>query len=73
MTDRHGQKRATMAANLEGATGRALRDWLELAETNGPDTFGALMEWLKREHGLGHFQARLVAELRHDGIESLDF
>lgn len=55
-----------MAANLERDTGRSPSQWAELVEEAGIDGFMAAVSWLKQEHGLGHFQARLVAETRRD-------
>ena len=56
-----------MAANLEAASGMPVEEWVGLVERLGPGGFMARVEWLKQEHGLGHFQARLVAEAARDG------
>lgn len=66
MTDRHDKKRATMAANIEATTGKTVEQWVDEVEAAGPDEFMAAVAWLKERHGLGHFQARLVAEARRD-------
>ncbi len=41
-------------------TGKTLAQWIRIAAKfpGGTDTERA--DWLKKEHGLGHFQARLV-------------
>lgn len=52
---------AKMIANLEERTGRSLDAWLGLAKASGQPRHGALVSWLKAEHGLGHGYANLVA------------
>lgn len=52
---------ASMIANLEARTGRSLEEWLALARASGQAKHGALVSWLKAEHGLGHGYANLVA------------
>ena len=66
MADRHDKKRATMAANIEVATGRTVDDWVTVVDWAGIEGFTAVVTWLKTEHGFGHFQARLVAEQHRD-------
>ncbi len=64
--DRHEQKRASMAANLERQTGHSLQEWVEVVDASHVDGFMNIVNWLKESHGLGHFQARLVAESHRD-------
>ncbi len=52
---------ANMVANLKDKTGKSLDEWLGLARTSGQGKHGALVAWLKAEHGLGHGYANLVA------------
>lgn len=66
-TGAHAAKRTKMAENLASATGRSVEQWAGLAEEAGIEGFMATVDWLKTEHQLGHFQARLVAEVRRDG------
>jgi hypothetical protein len=66
MSDRHRRKRATIAANLEAQTGRTLAEWVAIAGQAPVEGFMGTVDWLKAHHGLSHFQARLVAEQRHD-------
>ncbi len=40
---------------------------MTVVDDAGIDGFMAIVTWLKEEHGLGHFQARLIAELKRDG------
>jgi hypothetical protein len=51
-----------MAANIESQTGRSVAAWIEIVNAAGLDGFSSVVDWLKREHGFGHFQARLIAE-----------
>lgn len=52
---------ATMIANLQARTGKSLDEWTALARGSGQPKHGALVTWLKAEHGLGHGYANLVA------------
>ena len=49
-----------MIANLPEKTGRTLDQWIRLVAKSSASTDAERVAWLKREHGLGHFQARLV-------------
>ncbi|MHB1134215.1 MAG: DUF5655 domain-containing protein [Chloroflexota bacterium] len=53
--------RAAVAANLPAKTGKDLATWAELLRAQDLTSFKARVEWLKREHGLGHVQAQVVA------------
>ncbi len=49
-----------MIANLPEKTGKTLAQWIRIA-TQAPVAGDAdRAAWLVKEHGLGHFQARLV-------------
>jgi len=52
---------ANMIANLTAKTGKSLEEWMALAKGSGQAKHGALVSWLKSEHGLGHGYANLVA------------
>ncbi len=52
---------AAMIANLQAKTGKSLEQWVALARASGQPKHGALVSWLKAEHGLGHGYANLVA------------
>lgn len=65
-SDRHAKKRATMAKNLREQTGKSVEEWVELVRRSDVDSFKDVVDWLKTEHQLGHFQARLVAETARD-------
>ena len=66
VSEQHGSKRQTMIANLESQSGRSLAEWTDIANQAPVDGFMNTLEWLKSNHGLGHFQARLVAEAQRD-------
>jgi hypothetical protein len=57
---RHDQKVQGMIANLPEETGKTLARWVRIVTKSPCDTDAERTDWLKREHGLGHFQARLV-------------
>ena len=60
MSDRHSKKRATMMATLQDKTGRSLEQWLAVLDHAPAEGFMNQTSWLKEEHGLGHFQARMI-------------
>ena len=55
-----------MAENLAAETGRSAEEWADALDSAGVEGFGQAIQWLKAEHGFGHFRARLVAEVRRD-------
>lgn len=55
-----------MIANLESQSGRSLAEWTDIANQAPLNGFMNTVEWLKSNHGLGHFQARLVAQAQRD-------
>ncbi len=42
-------------------TGKTLEQWLQLVGTSGIEGRNAILEWLKKGHGLNHMQAQFVA------------
>jgi hypothetical protein len=54
--------REAIIRTLEEKTGVTLEDWVELVKLEGPDTPSAAATWLEIEHGLGPFQAEVIAE-----------
>ncbi|MCK5860143.1 DUF4287 domain-containing protein [Abyssibacter sp.] len=52
---------STMIENLRVKTGKSLADWVGLAKGSGADKHGAMVGWLKSEHGLTHGYANLIA------------
>lgn len=47
--------------NIAARTGRAYASWLELARSSGHEKHGALLAWLKSEHGVSHGDANRIA------------
>jgi predicted transport protein len=43
-------------------TGRTVDEWVEVLAANPQGSLTANIAWLKQRHGLGHYQAELVAE-----------
>ena len=66
MSDRHERKRAAMKASLEEKTGRSLDAWLRVLDESPAEGFMNRLRWLESEHGLGHFQSRLIVEEERD-------
>jgi hypothetical protein len=54
------QMGAAIRANLPKKTGRTLEEWAELTRAEGPATWKARVDWLKRTHQLGHVQAQFI-------------
>lgn len=50
-----------MLRNLPDKTGKTLKAWLALLKKSGLDKHGAVMKFLKTEHGLTHGYANLIA------------
>lgn len=59
-----------MAATFEAKTGRSVSEWVALVDAAGVTGFKPTVTWLKENHGLGHFQARLIAEEIRDRDKS---
>lgn len=51
----------TQKRNIATRTGRAFDAWVDVARSSGLDKHGAIVAWLKSEHGMGHGDANLVA------------
>lgn len=51
----------TQKRNIATRTGRAFDAWVDVARSSGLDKHGAIVAWLKTEHGMGHGDANLVA------------
>lgn len=57
----------SMIAGLQAKTGRSLDEWLAITRPSGLRKHGEIVAMLKREHGLGHGYANLVA---HQTLQS---
>ncbi len=53
---------ASFERNIEAQTGRSVAAWAELARARGLGKHGAIVTWLKAEHGLSHAHANHVAK-----------
>lgn len=51
----------TQIANIERSTGRGFADWIALARRSGLQKHAEMVAMLKRDHGLGHGNANLIA------------
>ncbi len=56
----HEAKRQGMIRNLPASTGKTLEQWIAVVAGAPVTGRKARADWLEAEHGLGHFQARLV-------------
>jgi hypothetical protein len=61
MADKVDQATATMIENLAAKTGRALDEWVALAEGGGLAKHREIIRWLQSEHGLTYGYANLIA------------
>ena len=52
---------AAMIANFPEKTGKPLEAWLKIAAKTGLEKHGEIVSFLKKEHGMGHGFAGLVA------------
>lgn len=52
---------AKMIENLKANSGKDLDAWIAIAKASGQSKHGAVVSWLKAEHGLGHGYANLIA------------
>jgi hypothetical protein len=52
---------ANQIANIERTSGRGLSEWLDLIRASGLERHGEIIAMLKRDHGLGHGNANLLA------------
>ncbi len=51
---------ATMLANIPEKTGKPLAEWIALIKQSGHEKHGAIMKFLKEEHGVTHGFANLI-------------
>jgi hypothetical protein len=52
---------ASMKVNLEEKTGKKWAEWLTIAKATGLSKHGEIVAQLKKEHGLGHGYANMIA------------
>jgi len=59
----------TMIDNFPTKTGRSLDGWLELVREAGHEKHGAIVSFLKKEHGMTHGYANLVSQVARGALE----
>jgi len=52
---------AAILGNLPKKTGKTLEEWIRIVNSSGLATRKERIEWLKKEHQLGHVTAQMVA------------
>ena len=63
----------TMLANIPEKTGKSLDSWKKLISKSGHEKHGAIVKWLKSEHGVTHGFANLIsAKFRESGEGDVD-
>ncbi len=76
MTDKLADAEQSQWRNLETQTGKSKEQWLKLAATQKIDKHSELVAWFKKEHGIGHGYANLIAhrarEAATGGVSSPD-
>ena len=55
------EQTAKMVESLASTTGKSMEQWPELTKVSGISKHGALVTWLKAEHGVTHGYANLIA------------
>lgn len=63
---------ATMLANIPDKTGKSLEDWKALIAKSGHEKHGAVVKFLKSEHGVTHGFANLIATKARETGEDID-
>ena len=61
-----------MMANIPEKTGKPLSDWIEIIKTSGLEKHGAILKFLKEEHGVSHGFANLIAAKARESGEEVD-
>lgn len=63
---------ATMLKNIPEKTGKPLSDWIKLIVASGHEKHGAILKFLKEEHGVSHGFANLIASKSRETGEEVD-
>ena len=63
---------ATMLANIPEKTGRSLEAWKTLIAKSGHEKHGAILKFLKDEHGVTHGFANLISAKARETGEEVD-
>lgn len=59
----------TQLANIETRTGKTVAELLGIAKASGLDKHGQVRDLLKKDHGMGHGDANLIAHLMFQGSQ----
>ena len=65
----------TQLKNIEASTGKKAEEWAAILKASGYAKHGELVNFLKKEHGLGHGNANMLvhfANKSHSGFENND-
>jgi predicted transport protein len=57
-----GEMIAAVKANMPEKTGKTFEEWVKIARAGGPSTAKECYAWLKKEYGLPHLSAQIVAD-----------
>jgi hypothetical protein len=57
-----GEMIAAVKANMLEKTGKTLEAWVKIAQASGPPTAKECYAWLKKEHGVPHLSAEIIAD-----------
>ena len=63
---------ASMVANLPEKTGKTLEQWLEIVAASDYEKHGAIVKFLKQEHGVTHGYANLISAKARESGEEVD-
>jgi predicted transport protein len=72
-----GEMIAAVKANMPAKTGKTFEQWVKIAKAGGPSIAKECYAWLKKEHGLPHLSAQIVADTvsgqgRYEGYDNQD-
>ena len=57
-----GEMIAAVKANMLKNTGKTFEAWVKIAQASGPPTAKECYAWLKKEHGVPHLSAEIIAD-----------
>ena len=57
-----GEMIAAVKANMLEKTGKTFEAWVKTAQVSGPPTAKECYTWLKKEHGVPHLSAEIIAD-----------
>jgi hypothetical protein len=57
-----GEMIAAVKANMLEKTGKTFEAWVKIAQKSGPPNSNECYAWLKKEHGLPHLSAEIIAD-----------